>query len=179
MTMRKTKLLTNIAFMALTLASCSIDGQGSEPLSAASESQSFSSMQTESESGEDSASLDASSSSRSERSSYERNPFSIRNSSDYYTVSIYQSYYLRRGDDGEPVYGNPRYDYSISVEANQRLYSTMDELNELLNSCNESYHPNGGAYGVYGFYFDETCQRSIGSTFKVTSDMRAYYYCKG
>lgn len=164
----------NIAFMALILASCSINGQGSGSSTVTSESQVLSSAQSGSENGESSSSIRASS-----KSSYERNPFSIKNSSDYYTVSIYQSYYIKRGDDGQPVYGNPRYDYSISVEANQRLYSTMDELNELLDSCNESYHANGGAYGVYGFYFDETCQRSIGSTFKVTSDMRAYYYCKG
>lgn len=178
MTMRKTRLLANIAFMALILASCSFGGQGSESSSAASGSLSLSSVESDSASSEEHISL-SSRSGRPSSSSYERNPFSIKSSSDHYTVSIYQSYYLRRGDDGEPVYGNPRYDYSISVEANQRLYSTMDELNELLNSCNESYHPNGGAYGVYGFYFDETCQRSIGSMFKVTSDMRAYYYCKG
>ena len=169
--MRKKSVV--IALLGIILSSCTIDQQGDGSASlVVSTEESFSSSEIRSEESSFSTGSFAS-------SSYERNPFSIKSSSDHYTVSIYQSYYLRRGDDGEPVYGNPRYDYSISVEANQRLYSTMDELNELLDSCNESYHPNGGAYGVYGFYFDETCQRSIGSTFKVTSDMRAYYYCKG
>ncbi|MBO4541492.1 MAG: hypothetical protein J5736_05910 [Bacilli bacterium] len=111
----------------------------------------------------------------SSRSSRERNPFSLPATSSHYTVSIYQSYLI----PGKNIYGNPRYDFSMTVEAGQPLYSTVDELHDLLDSCDESYRPNGGAYGVYGFYQDETCQLSIGPTFTVNSDMNAYYYCKG
>lgn len=167
--MRKTRLFLNIAFLGTILQSCSV-GDSSESLSLSEESEPASSSDASSQSVDDVSVL--SGSTMSSRSSRERNPFSLPAS--HYTVSIYQSYLI----PGKNIYGNPRYDFSMTVEAGQPLYSTVDELHDLLDSCDESYHPNGGAYGVYGFYQDETCQLSISRAFTVNSDMNAYYYCK-
>lgn len=71
-----------------------------------------------------------------------------------------------------------RYDFSITVQAGEPLYATVEECHALLDSCNESYRTNGGIYGLYGFFSDVTCKRDIPYSFKVTSDMNAYYYCK-
>lgn len=175
--MKKAKHLSYIAFLSLMLASCSVDGSG-ESLSPSEESEPASSLDASSQSVDD-VSVPGDSAVSSSRSSRERNPFSIRGDSTYYTVSFYQSYYIKRGDDGEPVYGNPRFDFSMGVKAGQYLYDTMDGYSALLSMCHPSYHPNGDAYSVYGFYRDETCQRSIGSHFKVNSNMNVYYYCEG
>ena len=169
--MRKAKHLSYIAFLSLMLASCAVGG-GQESMAISEESCQASSSDASSQSVDDVSAL--SGSTMSSRSSRERNPFSLSANSSHYTVSIYQSYLI----PGKNIYGNPRYDFSMTVEAGQPLYSTVDELHDLLDSCDESYHPNGGAYGVYGFYQDETCQLSIGRTFTVNSDMNAYYYCK-
>ena len=169
--MRKAKHLSYIAFLSLMLASCTVGG-GQESMAISEESGQASSSDASSQSVDDVSAL--SGSTMSSRSSRERNPFSLPATSSHYTVSIYQSYLIQ----GKNIYGNPRYDFSVTVEAGQPLYSTVDELHDLLDSCDESYHPNGGAYGVYGFYQDETCQLSIGRTFTVNSDMNAYYYCK-
>ena len=171
--MRKTRSFLNIALTALILPSCSVSERGSESSSTPSGSQALSSMQTEAESG-GLSSHPSSVSTRSSRSSYERNPFSIRSSSAYYTVSIYQCYLL----SAQGAYGNPRYDFSVIVQAGEPLYATVEECHALLDSCNESYRTNGGIYGLYGFYSDVTCKRDIPYSFKVTSDMNAYYYCK-
>ena len=175
--MRKRRLFLNIAFAALTLASCSIDGVH-ESLLLSERSDSGSSLSA-SPSSSDTVSASSGSIGSSSRSSYERNPFSIRSSSDRYTVSIYQSYYLKRGDDGNPVYGNPRYDFSVTVEAGGHLYSNAEEYDDLIEGCNESYSPNGGAYSIIGFYLDATCKHDISYSYTVNSDINAYYYCKG
>lgn len=171
--MRKTRLFLNIAFLGTIISSCSVGGSR-ESLSLSEESEPASSLGVPPQSSDD-ASFSSSPTMSSSRSSRERNPFSLPATSSHYTVSIYQSYLI----PGKNIYGNPRYDFSMTIEAGQPLYSTVDELHDLLDSCDESYRPNGGAYGVYGFYQDETCQLSIGPTFTVNSDMNAYYYCKG
>ena len=155
--MRKTSNLSYIALLGLMLASCSFGERGSESSSMPSGSQALSSMQTEAESGGPSSSHPSSVSTRSSRSSYERNPFSIRSSSAYYTVSIYQCYLL----SAQGTYGNPRYDFSVTVQAGEPLYATVEECHALLDSCNESYRTNGGIYGLYGFFSDVTCKRDI------------------
>ena len=167
--MRKQKKLVYIAFTAIILTSCSFPEQGSESCSSASESLILSSA---SESSEPSSS---DSSSATLPSSKERPPFKISSNSGYYTVSIYQCYLL----PGKDTYGNPRFDFSVTVEAGQPLYSTPDELNDLLSECNEIYNPNGGMYQIWGLYSDEACKHFISySNYPINRDMNAYYYCK-
>ena len=168
--MRKAKHLSYIAFLSLMLASCSVDGS-SESLSLSEESDSGSVLSLPSS---DDVSVPADSTASSSRSSRERNPFSLPAS--HYTVSIYQSYLI----PGKNIYGNPRYDFSVTVEAGQPLYSTPDELNDLIAACNEVYVSGGGAHFVNGFYSDEACERFINYTFfTINSDTKVYYYCNG
>ena len=159
--------MSALTLLGIILSSCTVDSHGSESAST-SESHDLSSTESSivSSSGDASEGLPS--------SSYERNPFSIRSSSAYYTVSIYQCYLL----SAQGTYGNPRYDFSVTVQAGEPLYATVEECHALLDSCNESYRTNGGIYGLYGFFSDVTCKRDIPYSFKVTSDMNAYYYCK-
>ena len=167
--MRKAKHLSYIAFLSLMLASCSVDGS-SESLSLSEESDSVSVFSSLS-SGD--VSILADSTTSSSRSSRER--FSFPTS---YTVSIYQSFYIKRGDDGEPVFGMPRFDFSVTVEAGHPLYSTHEEYNDLIGMCHPMHYANGGMYAVVGFYSDETCKRVINNTsFMMYSDTKVYYYC--
>ena len=173
--MRKTRLFLNIAFLGTILPSCSVGGvHESQPLSGESDSVSiFSSLSS------GGVSVQADSTTSSSRSSRERFPFSFPTSA---TVSVYQSFYIKRGDDGEPVFGNPRFDFSVTVEAGQPLYSTREEYYDLIKMCNPMHYANGGVYAVVGFFSDETCKQGIDNTFysdtKVFySDTKVYYYC--
>lgn len=171
--MRKQKKLVYIAFMATILASCSFNEEGSELSSSVSESPTLSSVSSEAESSEATSS---DSSSATLPSSKERPPFKISSQSDYYTVSIYQVYWV----SSKETYANPRFDFSVTVEAGHPLYSTVDEHHALLNQCNVVYNPSGGAYSVNGFYSDEACKHIInGSYYPINHDMNAYYYCQG
>lgn len=165
--MNKTKI---VILIALSLSSCNLNEQGSEASSSASESLILSSA---SESSEPSSS---DSSSATLRSSKERPPFKISSQSDYYTVSIYQVYWV----SSKETYANPRFDFSVTVETGQPLYSNPDELNDLLSECNEIYNPNGGMYQIWGLYSDEACKHFISySNYPINRDMNAYYYCQG
>ena len=165
--MSKTKI---VILIALSISSCNLNEQGSESSSSASESLILSSA---SESSESSSS---DSSSATLPSSKDRPPFKISSQSDYYTVSIYQVYWV----SSKETYANPRFDFSVTVEAGQPLYSTTDEHHALLNQCNVVYNPSGGAYSVNGFYSDEACKHIInGSYYPINHDMNAYYYCQG
>lgn len=171
--MRKQKKLVYIAFMATILASCSFNEEGSESSFSVSESPTLSSASSETESSEATSS---DSSLTTLPSSKERPPFKISSNSGYYTVSIYQCYWI----SGKEAYGNPRYDFSVTVEAGQPLYSTTDEYHALLERCDVIYNPNGGAYFVNGFYSDEVCTRFInGSYYPINRNMNAYYFCTG
>ena len=169
--MRKTNNLSYIALLGLMLASCTVGG-GQESMAISEESGQASSSDASSQTVDDVSAL--SGSMMSSRSSRERNPFSLPAS--HYTVSIYQSYLIA----GKNIYGNPRYDFSVIVEAGKPLYSTPDELNDLIAACNEVYVSGGGAHFVNGFYSDEACERFINYTFfTINSDTKVYYYCNG
>ena len=167
--------------MAITLASCSFNENGGEDSSTDSESLALSSTSMESESSR------ASSSSRrvslpryspKESSSLEEESSSSlrRTNVTYYTVSIYQSYLIR--DKG--VYGNPRFDFSVRIEAGKPLYATHDELHDLIRECTPNYRSNGdGAYFIDAFYSDEGCKRFINVQAPVISNTKAYYFCTG
>ena len=171
--MRKQKKLACIAFVATILASCSFNEEGSKSSSSVSESPTFSSASSEAESSEATSS---DSSSATLPSSKERPPFKISSQPDHYTVSIYQVYWV----SSKETYANPRFDFSVTVEAGQPLYSTVDERHALLERCNVIYNPSGGAYSVNGFYSDEACKHIInGSYYLINRDMNAYYYCQG
>jgi hypothetical protein len=95
----------------------------------------------------------------------------------YYTVSIYQSYYI----ENEGRYGNPRFDTSVVYEAGTLLYSNFDERSDLMEKCCDDYRPIGGdgAYGFHAFFYDKECTRYIGYDCYINSDFRIYYYCDG
>ena len=88
----------------------------------------------------------------------------------YYTVSIYQSYYIEK----EGRYGNPRFDTSVTREAGESIYNTIDEKHELEYICYETI-PAGDV--LAGFFFDQECAKQIPYGLKVDSDMSIYYYC--
>lgn len=168
--MKKAK---SIMLIALSLSSCNLSEEGSETSSLPSESLALSSASSEAESSEATSS---DSSSATQRSSKERPPFKISSRSVYYTVSIYQVYWV----SSKETYANPRFDFSATVEAGQPLYSTVDEHHALLDQCDVVYNPNGGAYFVDGFYSDESCKHFINySYYPINHDMNAYYFCTG
>ena len=168
--MNKTKI---VVLIALSLSSCNLSEQWGESSSSVSESPTLSSASSEAESSETTSS---DSSLATLPSSKERPPFKISSQSDYYTVSIYQVYWV----SSKETYANPRFDFSMTVEAGQPLYSTTDEYHALLERCDVIYNPNGGAYFVNGFYSDEACTRFInGSYYPINRDMNAYYFCTG
>ncbi len=172
--MNKAKFVMLMASLGLSLSSCNLNEQGSEPSSFPSESVTLSSsVYSETESSEATSS---DSSSATLPSSKERPPFKISSQSDHYTVSIYQVYWV----SSKETYANPRFDFSVTVEAGQPLYSTVDERHALLNQCDVVYNPNGGAYFVDGFYSDESCKHFINySYYPINRNMNAYYFCTG
>ncbi len=179
--MNKTKIVILIAF---SLSSCNLNEQGSEASSSSSESIAFSSVYSETESSMDTSEANTSEistsssfslSSKNIPPSSRPSPFQSQ-STVYYTVTIYQCYWI---SDLES-YGNPRRDFRVKVEAGQPLYSTVDERHALLDRCSIVYYPNGGAYSVNGFYSDEACTRFINySYYPINHDMNAYYFCTG
>lgn len=171
--MNKANIVMLIALLGLSLSSCNLNEWGSESSSSVSENPTLSIASSEAESSEATSS---DSSLATQPSSKDRPPFKISSQSDYYTVSIYQVYWV----SSKETYANPRFDFSVTVEAGQPLYSTTDERHALLNQCNVVYNPSGGAYSVNGFYSDEACKHIInGSYYPINHDMNAYYYCQG
>ena len=178
--MRKRRLLVDIAFMAITLASCSFNGHGSD----SSLDTQYLSLSTEEK--DKSVSSGSSESLSTHVSSYQRpsseRPFpgfsflSSTLSKSYYKVSVYQSNLI----PGQTVYGNPRFDFYVTVEAGKPLYSNVEDREALERQCTPSYRPNGGAPSLEGFYSDVTCQHFINyEFFVVNSEMNVYYYCNG
>ena len=91
----------------------------------------------------------------------------------YYTVSIYQSYYIEK----EGRYGNPRFDTSVTREEGEYIFNTVEEMQELEMLCCPFSPHSGGLYATAGFYIDQECTKQIPFGVKVDSDMRIYYYC--
>ncbi len=115
-------------------------------------------------------------SSSTEKSSSEK-PLPSSSATIYYTVSIYQSYYIE--EKGE--YGNPRFDTSVTREAGQPLYKNIKESHDLSGLCRPIYHPNGGdgAYGMDCFFLDKACKKYVTSDFVINENLSIYYYCYG
>ena len=182
--MRKRKFLIYIAFLAITLASCSFNEEGDEASSAASESLALSSAPMKSENSRASSSSHRVSlprysfgeeSSSSEPSSYTRPPFNVSSVTTYYTVSIYQCTWVT----AKGAYGNPRFDFSVKAEANEPLYSGDNDISALRRKCRPIYTPIGEVYTINCFYSDEECRNWISGFMLVQSNMNAYYYCDG
>lgn len=189
--MIKRKSLFKIAFFAIALASCSFGGRGSETVSPAWESVSFSSAPAESgESVASSSLLSSLSSSRhkSSRSSTPQSPHSSspllsssseRSSSSankiYQTVSVYQCYYIPDQDK----YGNPRFDFRVMAEKGKPLFSGDNLASAIGRQTRPIYAPIGGAYSENGFFIDEACTVYATDETIVESDMNIYYYCFG
>ena len=93
----------------------------------------------------------------------------------YYTVSIYQSYYIEK----EGRYGNPRFDTSVTREAGQPLYANISEKHDLIDLCTEVFHPAGGdgIFDFHAFFEDETRRNAIGYKYYITFDISIFYYC--
>ena len=91
----------------------------------------------------------------------------------YYTVSIYQSYYIEE----ERSYGNPRLDTSVIYEAGQMLFSSVEEKNALADRLRPVFHPTGGTYVVDYFYPDEECTKRIPNGLVIEADLRIFYRC--
>lgn len=91
----------------------------------------------------------------------------------YYTVSIYQSYYIEK----EGRYGNPRFDTSVIYEAGQILFSSVDEKNALADRLRPVFHPTGGTYVVDYFYPDTECSKRIPYGLVIEDDLSIYYRC--
>lgn len=184
--MRKTRFLANIAFVAIALASCSFGGRVSE---ASQENGSLLGSPTEPEASPSSSrsygghsilqSLAEETSSEQTSSSKKRSLplgyLSSLNNNRQYKVSIYQSNWI----SSESRYGNPRHDFDVMVDAGKPLYSNDEERQDLKARCRERYDPNGNAYYLDGFYSDEACTHFITVSFLVTSDINAYYRCRG
>lgn len=111
-------------------------------------------------------------SSSSEKSSSEK-PLPSSSAAVYYTVSIYQSYYIEK----EGRYGNPRFDTSVTREEGEYIFNTVEEMQELEMLCCPFSPHSGGLYAPAGFYIDQECTKQIPFGVKVDSDMRIYYYC--
>ena len=163
------KRVTIISFLGLVLTSCSIGARESfSDTPSDSYGGSNSSLEcSESESGSIgslSASLPANSTSRVSKT--------------YYTVSIYQSFYLPKEDK----YGDPKYDTRFKVEAFAPFYKDADAFNELESQCHPSgefnYPHPGGVYMMIAFFYDVTCKREILYGDPVTSNTSIYYYCR-
>ncbi len=91
----------------------------------------------------------------------------------YYTVSIYQSYYI----EDKKSYGNPRFDTSVTREAGQLLCKDIKESHDLEGLCRPDYHALGQFYLMSAFYADEKCSVCISADFVVNADISIYYYC--
>ena len=111
-------------------------------------------------------------SSSSEKSSSEK-PLPSSSAAVYYTVSIYQSYYIEK----EGRYGNPRFDTSVTREEGEYIFNTVEEMQELEMLCCPFSPHSGGLYATAGVYIDQECTKQIPFGVKVDSDMRIYYYC--
>ena len=111
-------------------------------------------------------------SSSSEKSSSEK-PSPSSSAAVYYTVSIYQSYYIEK----ERRYGNPRFDTSVTREEGEYIFNTVEEMQELEMLCCPFFPHSGGLYALAGFYIDQECTKQIPFGVKVDSDLRIYYYC--
>ena len=92
----------------------------------------------------------------------------------YYTVSIYQSYYI----ENEGRYGNPRFDTSVTREAGQPLFKDIKGENDLRGMCRPVFNAISGMYYLNAFYQDEGCETHISKNFIVDSAMSIYYYCE-
>ena len=162
------KRVTILSFLGLVLTSCSI-----EPRESFSDSFSHgdAGFNSDSEhSGSESWSSDGSSTSSPAKSTY-------REIKTYYTVSIYQCFYLPNKDK----YGDPRYDIKVKYEMFAPFYEDADAFRELKSQCHPSgefyYSHPGGAYIMIGFYYDVTCKREIMYGDPVTANTSIYYYC--
>ena len=91
----------------------------------------------------------------------------------YCTVSIYQSYFIEE----ERTYGNPRFDTSVTYEAGQILFSSVEEKNALADRLRPVFHPTGGTYVVDYFYPDEECTKRIPNGLVIEADLRIFYRC--
>ena len=190
-TMIKKKSISKIAFLTIALASCSFGGRGSETVSPASESVSFSSEPAESGESVASSSLSSSPSSsrhKSSRSSTLQSPHSSSPSSSsnpesssssankvYHTVSVYQCYYIPDQDK----YGNPRFDFRVMAEKGKPLFSGDNLASAIGRQTRPIYAPIGGSYSENGFFIDEACTVYATNETIVESDMNIYYYCFG
>lgn len=110
--------------------------------------------------------------SSSEKPSSEK-PLPSSSAAVYYTISIYQSYYIEK----EGRYGNPRFDTSVTREEGEYIFNTVEEMQELEMLCCPFSPHSGGLYAQAGFYIDQECTKQIPFGVKVNSDMRIYYYC--
>ena len=190
-TMIKRKSLFEIAFLAIALASCSFVEEESETVSLAQESVSFSSAPAESGESVASSSLSSSLSSSRHRSSksstsqssHSSSPSSSSNSAAssssankvYQTVSVYQCYYIPDQDK----YGNPRFDFKVTAEKGEPLFSGNNLASALGRQTRPIYAPIGGSYSENGFFIDEACTVYATDKTIVESDMNIYYYCFG
>ena len=190
-TMIKKKSLSKIAFLAIALTSCSFVEEESETVSLAPESVSFSSAPAESGESVASSSLSPSlSSSRhkssrssTSQSSHSSSPSSSSNSAAssssenkvYQTVSVYQCYYIPDQDK----YGNPRFDFKVTAEKGEPLFSGNNLSGTLGKKTRPVYTPIGGSYAEIGFFVDEACTVFATNETIVESDMNIYYYCRG
>lgn len=109
--------------------------------------------------------------SSSEKQSSEK-PSPSSSAAVYYTVSIYQSYYIEK----EGRYGNPRFDTSVTREAGHALHKDIEERHTLFESCHPDYRGMGEIYMMNGFYFQQECEKIISYAFVVDGDLSIYYY---
>lgn len=177
--MRKHNNLVCIVFLSLLLPSCTIGG-GTEHLIMSDDE--FSLDSTSSVTNESSSTILSSDSvsssvfiSSTEQSSSSRTTSLSSSNVATYRVSIYQSYLI----EGKGTYGNPRFDFSVDVEAGKPLFSDTRELRELKRMCNEVYEPSGGTYTIDGFFTDETCRIYFTTDRLIEENVNAYYFCHG
>ncbi len=185
--MIKKKSLSKIAFLAIALTSCSFVEEESETVSLAPESVSFSSAPAESGESVASSSLSSSrhksSRSSTSQSPHSSSPLSSSNSAAssssankvYKTVSVYQCYYIPDQDK----YGNPRFDFKVTAEKGEPLFSGDNLASALGRQTRPIYAPIGGSYSENGFFIDEACTVYATDETIVESDMNIYYYCFG
>ena len=168
--MNKQARLTFVVVMGLMLSSCAFEEQGNTFVSG---SLSFSTESVDSRKGSSEIVLPP----VSPKSSKESSSLSSASSSKTitYRVSIYQSYLI----ESKGTYGNPRFDFSVDIEAGKPLFSDTRELRELKRMCNEVYEPSGGAYTIDGFFTDETCRIYFTTDRLIEENVNAYYFCHG
>ena len=163
--------LLAIGCLGLSLSSC-VDNQIESALSSSTyrRSSTIGSLPSSSSSAESSGKE-----SMALGSSYESSakPESSGSQTIYYTVSIYQSYYI----EDERSYGNPRFDTSVTREAGQLLCKDIKESHDLEGLCRPDYHALGQFYLMSAFYIDEKCSKCVSADFVVNADISIYYYC--